>query len=167
MCMTCGNFMAKSPNAPQPTVHSGPCHAVTMTAHASPAPFAATPCHATGGVHRSTLGRPSTAAAHAAHVRASALQQENKPVELSRKAAVPSQNARARAVGRYQSAVDNKGLSADFKLTQDLLSMLTSETAEAETAQSAQCSVSKVSSRSSSLDRARHLDKMLSGGYLP
>ncbi|KAM0688974.1 hypothetical protein Q7P36_011050 [Cladosporium allicinum] len=76
MCMTCGNFMAKSPNAPQPTVHSGPCHAVTMTAHASPAPFAATPCHATGGVHRSTLGRPSTAAAHAAHVRASALQQE-------------------------------------------------------------------------------------------
>jgi hypothetical protein len=150
MCMTCGNFMAKSPNAPQPTVHSGPCHAVTMTAHASPAALTAKPCHTTEGVQRNTLGRPSAAAAHAAHVRASAMQH--------------AQNACARAVGRHQSAVAIKGLSADFQLTQDLLAVLTNESAEAETAP---CSVSRVSSRSSSLDRARHLDKMLTGGYLP
>ena len=106
--------MAKSPNAPQPTVHSGPCHAVTMTAHASPAALTAKPCHTTEGVQRKTLGRPSAAAAHAAHVRASAMQHANKPVGLNRKTAVPTQNARARAVGRHQSAVAIKGLSADF-----------------------------------------------------
>ena len=164
MCMTCGNFMAKSPNAPQPTVHSGPCHAVTMTAHASPAALTAKPCHTTEGVQRNNLGRPSAAAAHADHVRASAMQHANKPVGLNRKTAVPTQNACARAVGRHQSAVAIKGLSADFQLTQDLLAVLTNESAEAETAP---CSVSRVSSRSSSLDRARHLDKMLTGGYLP
>jgi hypothetical protein len=147
--------MAKSPNEPQPTLHSGPCHAATMTAHASPTPLAATPCHTTGGIQRNTLGRPSTAAAHAAHVRASALQQANKPVELSRKAAVPSQNVRARAVGRHQCAVDVRSLNADFKLTQDLLAILANESAEAKTTQSPQSSVSRVSSRSSAPDSTK------------
>jgi hypothetical protein len=56
--------------------HNGPCHVTTATVntHASPAPLAATPCHATGGVQRNTLSRPSAAAAHTAHVRANASQ---------------------------------------------------------------------------------------------
>jgi hypothetical protein len=156
--------MAKSPNEPQPTLHSGPCHAVTMTAHASPAPLAATPSHKTGGIQRNTLGRPTAAAAHAAHVRVSALQQANKPVEPSRKAVVPSQNARARAVGRHQCAVDVRSLNADFKLTQDLLAILTNESAEAKTTQCPQSSVSRVSSRSSAPDSTRRkLHRALGG----
>jgi hypothetical protein len=39
--------------------------------------------HATEGVQRNTFGRPCAQAAHAATVRASALQQTSKPVELS------------------------------------------------------------------------------------
>jgi hypothetical protein len=53
--------------------------------------------HATEGVQRNTFGRPCAQTAHAATVRASALQHANKPVELSRKAAVPSHAASIRA----------------------------------------------------------------------
>ena len=126
----------------QPTLNSGPSRTVTVTTHASPAPLAATRCHTTNTIQRSNLGRPSAEAAHAACVRASALQQENKSVELSRKAAVPSQSARRRAVSRHHSAAEVKTLSADFKLTQDLLTSLTIESAEGK------CSGSQDPSRS-------------------
>jgi hypothetical protein len=86
-----------------PTPNSGPCHTVTVTSYTSPSAQKATICHATEGIQRSNLGRPSSQAAHATSLRASALQQHNSPVGISRKAAVPSQGARARAVSRHQS----------------------------------------------------------------
>jgi hypothetical protein len=119
MCVTCGNFMSP-PTTPvaQPILHGGPCHTarVTFATRIGPAPLAATPCHATEGVSRNTFGRPSAQAAHAATVRASsAAQHASKPVQLSRKAAVPSQSARARAVSRHTDAADSKDFECGFQ----------------------------------------------------
>jgi hypothetical protein len=102
----------------QSTLQSGPCHIarVAFATHTSAAPQAATPCHATEGVSRNTFGRPSAQAAHAATVRASsAAQHASKPVQLSRKAAVPSQSARARAVSRHTDAADSKDFECGFQ----------------------------------------------------
>jgi hypothetical protein len=93
----------------QPTLNSGPCRTVAIATLASPSAQQATLCHATETLQRSNLGRPSSAAAHAACVRAGALQQ-SRPVAISRKPRGPSQSARARAVSRHQTAANDAAL---------------------------------------------------------
>jgi hypothetical protein len=154
----------------QMTLNSGPCHQVaTMTSHAIPSPQTATPCHAAGAIQRSNFGRPSSAAARAACVRAGALQQSS-PVAISRNAASPSQGARARAVSKYQSTspANEASLKADIKLTNNLQESLTRAHSQNPTVDGGSAEAGyypqqiQESGESWSLDRARSLDKKLS-----
>jgi hypothetical protein len=169
--MSINSSSSSSPSLGQVTMNSGPWHQVVMvpmTTQVISSPLAATPCRAASTLQRSNFGRPSSAAAHAACLRASTLQQSRPTTAITRNAAAPSQGARARAASRFQSTSPSNdvSLNADMKLDNDLQTALTRAhkskptcdgvSAAAVGSQAQECS------ESSSLEEARSLDKKLS-----